>query len=263
MSHPLTGKRILVTRSVQQAAALSQRFAALGATPVTFPVICFVPLPSEPLKTAVSQLSQYDWLIFTSGNGVKYFFDMAGEALTGHDGSVTLPKVAAVGSATVRKLTKRGISVDFVPDTFTGQALALGVGELAGKRVLLPRAQRGRPEIVRLLNEQGATVDDIPLYETQTAVPDLAALDELKKGVDVITFTSPSSVRNLFKIVASLPPGSFDMHQAVIACIGPSTAEEAEKNGLTVLIQPENYTIDGLVTAVANYFDHTSPIDTP
>ena len=240
---PLQDRRIVVTRSAEQADDLCARLEALGAVALRFPVIQFAPLPAPELDEALSQLEKYDWLLFTSGNAVRFFLErVAGDSsrITHHASCI-----AAVGSATQTLLAENNIPVDFVPEQFTGEQLVLGLGDVAGKRILLPRAKIGRPEIVVMLKERGAIVDEFVLYDTVTAVPTQSALDELAKGVDVLTFTSPSSVRNFLKIVQSRPDRSVQ-----IAGIGPSTAEEARKLGLTVDVMPDEYTIDGLVTAV-------------
>jgi uroporphyrinogen III methyltransferase/synthase len=126
--------------------------------------------------------------------------------------------------------------------------------------VLLPRAKIGRPQIVEFLREQGAQVDDIALYDTVPAVPTPDALAQLQKGFNVITFTSPSSVRNFLKILETTRPQRFSkplrslLNQAIIACIGPITAEEAEANGFNVAVVPSEYTIDGLIQAIGDYY---------
>jgi uroporphyrinogen-III synthase len=265
---PLTGKRIVVTRSPEMAEMMGQKLAALGAKPICLPVIDFVPLPAPELDRALTHLSQYDWLIFTSANAVRFFFDRL-DTVDSLNNNYELPftnsrlRTAAVGQATARLLAEKRIDVDFVPEEFTGQQLALGLGNVDGRRILLPRARIGRPEISALLREQGAVVDEFALYDTVTADPDQSALIELEKGVDVITFTSPSSVRNLVEIlrnnsnVDDTDLGRFGriFFGPLIACIGPSTAEEAAEQGLTVDIVPEEYTIDGLIAAVAAYFE--------
>ena len=256
---PLSGKRILVTRSPEQAQDFADSLAALGAEPVVFPVIQF-----EPLPTDLPDPAAYDWLIFTSANAVDFFFerletrDWRLKTISNLQSPVSsLPKIAAVGSATAVKLTALGVPVDFMPDEFTGEQLVLGLGDVAGRRVLLPRAKIGRPEIVNLLRERGAVVDDVALYDTVTAVPTPAALAELEKGVDAITFTSPSSVRNFLQIVESRPQGFLKPlgSTAVIACIGPVTAAEARQSGFTVHVIPEAYTIDGLIEALIRYWE--------
>ena len=281
-ARPLTGKRIVVTRSPESAEAMAQKLAALGATPICLPVIDFVPLPTPELDQALTNLSQYHWLIFTSPNAVRFFLNRlkthpsTQSPITNHQSPINqstqstqstqspinpitqLPnypitqfRLAAIGQTTARLLSEKGLKVDFIPDEFTGQQLALGLGDVAGQHILLPRARIGRPEITALLRERGALVDDIALYDTITAVPDPAALAEIEKGVDVITFTSPSSVRNFLEV------GQFaKLSHSLIACIGPSTAAEAEKQGLTADIVAGDYTIDGLITAVAAYYEH-------
>jgi uroporphyrinogen-III synthase len=219
-------------------------------------VIRFAALPPEPLDSALAQFEQYDWIVFTSVNAVGFFFQRVDELNL----TLKMPRVATVGSATAVALQARGITIDFTPDEFVGEALAAGLGDLSGQHVLLPRAKKGRPQIVNLLRQQGATVDDIALYDTVTAVPTLEALTQLEQGFDIITFTSPSSVRNFLKIIDNCQPPrranqlrSF-LESAIIACIGPVTADEARQYELTVTITPGEYTIDGLVQAVNDYF---------
>ncbi|MEJ2748993.1 MAG: uroporphyrinogen-III synthase, partial [Anaerolineae bacterium] len=159
---PLTGKRIVITRSAEQAASFSDKLARLGAEPIVFPVIQFVALSTEPLDKALTQFEQYDWLVFTSVNAVEFFFRRVDEL----DLTLNMPQVATVGSATAVALQARHIPLNFTPNQFTGEALAAGLGDLTGQKVLLPRAKIGRPQIVDLLRQQGAEVDDIALYDT-------------------------------------------------------------------------------------------------
>ena len=248
--------RVLVTRTPNQAAAFSQKLAAAGFTPVEFPTIQLEPLPSEPLDEALAQLATFDWLIFTSGNAVDFFlrqFDALELAVE------KLPRVAAVGSATARQLTERGIAIDYMPDEFVGTELVLGLGDLTGKKVLLPRAKIGRPEIADLLQSQGAELVEVALYDTVTAVPTPKAWTEFNRGIEAITFTSPSSVRNFFKIMADYParliaPLDKMLGQVAVVCIGPVTAEAAEEAGLTAILIPTEYTIDGMVQQLKNAF---------
>lgn len=265
MNQPLSGKRVVVTRSPGQAAVMGRQLEALGAAAILFPVIYFLPLPAPELDEALADLASFDWLVFTSGNAVRFFWERLASLDLVLADQYDL-QIAAVGSATTRLLAEKGIKVDFTPDEFTGEQLALGLGDLAGKKILLPRASIGRPEIVNLLREQGAQVTDIALYDTVTAEPTPAALAELAEGIDAITFTSPSSVRNFLKIMrrnSNVDDAAgrktrgglsriFD--GAIVACIGPSTAEAAEAEGLTVDVMPRDYTIEALITAVSDYF---------
>ena len=243
-------KRILITRSPAQAQKFADKLAQLGADPVIFPVIQFEALPTDSLETALNQLDQYDWLVFTSVNAVKFFWRVAGEQWSVISDQWS-GRVASVGSATAQKLAQIGLTIDFIPDEFTGEQLVLGLGDVADKHVLLPRAKIGRPEIVNLLEERGALVDDIPLYDTVTAVPTPDMLAELDKGIDAITFTSPSSVRNFLKIAKDVQRFENVKHLPIY-CIGPVTAEEVEKNGLVVTAVADPYTIDGLINAMEN-----------
>ncbi|MCA9958328.1 MAG: uroporphyrinogen-III synthase [Anaerolineales bacterium] len=241
--------RIVVTRSREQADEFASRLTAAGFTPLIFPVIEFAAMPTEPLDATLDQLAQYDWLVFTSVNAVEFFFRRVHE----RNGIVGGVAVAAVGSATAAKLAEYDIAPDFMPDEFTGAQLALGLGDLRGKRVLLPRARQGRPEIVALMRQQGAVVDDVALYETVTAVATPTALATLAAGFEAITFTSPSSVRNFLKLAVS-PRLTPVLDAAVIACIGPVTAEEAAKFNLRVDLVPDEYTIEGLVQTLQKHF---------
>ena len=254
MSKPLRGRRIVVTRSPEQAPAFCDRLAQVGAEPIAFPTIQFLPLPAEPLDHALRQLDDYDWLIFTSANAVQFFFTRVDELGL----APTLPRIAAVGPATAAVLAERGVAVAFVPNEFVGEELVLGLGDLVGQRLLLPRARIGRPKIVEMLRRQGAQVDDVPLYDTVTANPDPAALAALAQGIDAITFTSPSSVRNFLKI---LEEAGFDravLSSAAVACIGPVTAQATRDSGLPVAIMPDDYTIEGLIQALTDFYDEPS-----
>jgi uroporphyrinogen-III synthase len=232
---------------------MCQQLAALGAIPIRFPTIDFVSLPTPLLAAALANLARYDWLVFTSGNGVRFFFERVASG-EWRVASGEWPRVGAVGEATARLLLERGVKADFVPEAFTGEQLALGLGDMAGKKVLLARAKIGRPEIVDLLRERGAVVDEFALYESIPAVPTSAALAELDKGIDVITFTSPSTVRHFLEIMKADSLAKV-VRSALIACIGPTTAAEAEKQGLSVAIMPDVYTIDGLMAALVAYFE--------
>ena len=154
--------------------------------------------------------------------------------------------------------------IDFVPEEFVGTELVLGLGNLTGKKVLLPRAKIGRPEIADLLIEQGAALTELPLYDTVTAVPTPEEFAAFNEGFAAITFTSPSSVRNFFKIVTVNPdkftaPIETMLRRAMVVCIGPVTSQAAAEAGLTDTLVPDVYTIDGMVqllTAVLPISDY-------
>lgn len=239
--------RVVVTRRAEQAAELAGKLRSAGLEPVLFPTVALRPLASSLLDDVLTGLDLFDWLIFTSGNGVDFFFRRV-EAL---GLNLKLPPTAVVGPATARHLAKFKVSPDFMPQEYTGTALAAGLGNLTGKRVLLPRARLGGLDIVQQLWQQGADVFDVPLYDTVTAAADPAARENLQRGYEAVTFTSPSAVRSFLELVG--PP----LETAVIACIGPVTAQAAEAAHLPVAIIPTAYTLDELVASLAAFFAET------
>ena len=136
------------------------------------------------------------------------------------------------------------------PDEYTGEALARCLGDLTDKRVLLPRAVKGRPEIVEALLTVGAQVNDIALYDTVAAEPSAEALAQIAGGVDVLTFTSPSTATNFYALVEPATVTS-----AVVSCIGPTTAQAVEQLGIAVDVMPQRYTVDGLLDALVAYYE--------
>lgn len=244
---PLRNKRIVITRSSEQAADFAEQLAVLGAEPVLFPVIAFRALDPGPLLSALQEPAGAGWIVFTSANAVRFFF----EAVERLGEAPPLPAVAAVGKPTANRLAARGLDVDFIPEVFTGEALAAGLGDLSGQRVLLPRAKAGRPQTAQALRDAGADVIDIPLYETVPSVPTARALAEIARGVDLLTFTSPSSVRHFRRLLlrAGLNADQV-LHGARTLCIGPSTAEQLEAYGRAADLVPATYTIEGMIAAL-------------
>jgi uroporphyrinogen III methyltransferase/synthase len=237
--------RVVVTRRKEQADVLADKVRAAGLEPILFPTVQIRPLPNHALDDSLKNLEMFDWLIFTSGNGVDFFFRRAEEL----ELTPELPRTAVVGPSTARRLAEYGATADFIPEEYTGVALAAGLGDLTGRHVLLPRARMGGLEIVRRLWQQGADVFDVPLYDTITAPRDPAALARLEQGYEAVTFTSPTAVMGFVKLTGR-PHGA-----AAVACIGPSTAQAARASGLPVTIMPDVYTLDGLAASVAAFFD--------
>ncbi len=256
-NRPLLGKRIVVTRARQQASDLVGLLSDLGAECLEYPTIKIIPPENpEPLKKAVKNLSAYDWIVFTSVNGVIYFFEQLFAA--GKDARALGPmKTAAIGPATAARLLEFGLTSDIVPKTYRAESVveAFGDLDLRGKKILLPRAKEARPILPQELTKMGATVDEIPAYETVKAVENTADLLRKLKDhqVDLITFTSSSTVKN-FK--ALLPPENFTaLTQGVtIASIGPITSDTAKELGFDVQITAESYTIPGLVEAILHFY---------
>jgi uroporphyrinogen III methyltransferase / synthase len=270
---PLAGKRILVTRPRAQAGGLGDKLAALGATPILFPTIEIAPMEDyAALDQAISTLEHYHWIIFTSVNGVAAFWkrlDRTGLRLTALSGL----KIAAIGPATARALDQHGVQAAFIPGEYVAEAIATGIGDVSRKQILLPRADLAREALAVELERRGAVVHEIAAYRTLPTAPDPRGLAELRRGVDAITFTSSSTVRNFVALLSGGPQyvdaANYrrmghdgvpmpSLGRAAIACIGPVTAQTAREAGLPVdvMARREAYTTDGLVAAFVEYFSH-------
>ncbi len=254
-NRPLFGKRVLVTRSRSQASVLSEMLAREGADPVELPTIEIFPLDDpSPLDDAIRSLGSYDWVIFTSANGVEALFDRM-KCLGLDTRSFASAKVGAIGPATAQALARRGISADFVPDEYVSEAVVKEMGgmELEGARVLLPRADIGREALSEGLIRLGARVDQVAAYRTLVPQESWSRARELLQDgrIDVATFTSSSTVRNLISL---LNGDTTPLKEAVICCIGPITAATAREIGLRVDVIARQYTVEGLVEALKEYF---------
>jgi hydroxymethylbilane synthase len=253
---PLRGKRIVITRPLDQARSFHDMLVDLGAQPLLIPAIHIEPAADmAPLHEAIHRLDRYDWLIFTSVNGVNVFWQEF-ESLGYDAGHLAPVLVAAVGEKTAQELQARGVMVDFVPQVYVAEAIAAGLGDLRDRRVLLPVAALSRETLPDMLREQGAQVTRLNIYETLPPGLDAAQLSPLADGVDVVTFTSSSTAENLVKAVAQVENGRFLPHlqAATIACIGPKTAVTARQLGLQVDLVAAEHTMEGLVEALLSYF---------
>jgi uroporphyrinogen III methyltransferase/synthase len=247
-AQPLFGQRVLVTRTREQAGALSARLRALGAEAIELPTIRILP-PDDwaPLDAAIAALTGLDWIVFTSANGAGHFWERLQAA--GLDARALHGiRLAAIGPATAAELEAHGLRADFVPGEYVAEAVAAGLGEVRGLRVLLPRADIARPALADFLRQAGAEVAEVAAYRTVRPEGDPAELRKLLAGVTVATFTSSSTVRNLADMArdAGLELAAA-LGQALIACIGPITAETARERGLAVHLVADEYTVDGLV----------------
>jgi uroporphyrinogen-III synthase len=245
---PLEGLRVAVTRSREQADSFSAKLEALGAVVITFPTIAITsPENTEPLDRALAQLATYDWVIFTSVNGVEQFWKHA-HAVGAYVGAIHRCHVAAVGPTTADALRARGVEPDVVPDKFVAEAILDALPDVQGLRILLPRADIARAALPDQLVAYGAQVDDVATYRNVPGQPAPQAFDMLRAGVDVITFTSASTVRNFVNIIGDELDAV--LGDATIACIGPITGQAARELDLPVHIVPEDYTIEGLTEAI-------------
>lgn len=253
---PLFGKGVVITRPQRQADDLARLLAAEGAHPIAFPTIAVEPPPDwNDLDRAIEQLTSYDWMIFTSANGVQFFFERLGQR--GKDvRDLKGIQICCIGPATARQVEDRGIRVDLVPEEFIAEGILKSFAslEISGKKILIPRAQKARDILPEALKKQGAEVTVAAAYRTVNSggkKEDLAARIDLGE-VDVITFTSSSTVTNFIDIMGAdytLPAN------VKIACIGPVTAATAAKAGMNIDITQEDYTMDGLVQSLIQYFE--------
>ncbi len=252
-NRPLFGKRVLVTRAAEQAGVFSHALAEAGAEPIELPAIEIVPrVDKKALRQAHDGLdaAEYDWLVFSSANGVDVFFGEL-RRLKKDARALGRARVCAIGPATAIQLARHGVHADLVPERFLAEGVveALAAQDMTAKRVLWPRARGARRTLVVGLERLGATVDELPLYSA--AVPkevDAEAMSRLRAGeVDIVTFASSSAVRNLLKMLGG---DKAVLEKPLIACIGPVTAAATRRLGLRVDIEAPEHTIDGLMAAL-------------
>ena len=253
---PLFGRRILVTRAREQASGFAEKLELLGAETVEFPVIKIAPPDDNgPLDRALARLESYRWIIFTSENGVKSFFNRLREK-GGDIRDLKGASICAIGPKTKETLEERGLRVDYVPSEYRAEAVVEQLqGKVkAGDQVLLPRADIARSVLPEALTEMGAKVDNVHAYRTVRGDGNVPLLKErLAAGeIDMITFTSSSTVRNMLDMLGEKPD------QVALAAIGPITAETIRDYGLDVAVEAEEYTIDGLIEAILNYWGRQS-----
>lgn len=241
-TRPLFGKRILVTRARAQASKLSRALKDLGAEVIECPTIKIVP-PSDNFVAAdiaIKNLRGFDWIVFTSANGVEKFFERL--KVHGLDARA-LNKVAAIGSATADTLSSFGIIADVVPKDFVAESLASSLKDfVADKKVLLARAEVARDVLPETLKNFGAEVVVVPIYKTEAETSAQIDFDSL----DLITFTSSSTVKNFV--------AAYGVPKISTAAIGTITAQTLEGFGVTADIVAREFTIGGLVEAIKNFY---------
>jgi len=261
-NRPLSGKRVLVTRTREQASQLSALLRDQGAEPVECPTIQIAPLEDPSvLDEALRNLPQYDWVVFTSVHGVRSALSRL-HALGQDVQNLNKVRLAAIGPATAKELSRAGLRVDYQPREYVAEALVEGLEGVEGKRILLPRADIAREALAVGLREKGAVVDEIDAYRT---VPAMAEAERVRAKLasgelDAITFTSSSTVRNF---IAMLEPVTGNEEQEVlsllkgvkVACIGPITSQTARGLGLRVDVEATVYTIPGLVEALVEAYE--------
>ncbi|MGC8490501.1 MAG: uroporphyrinogen-III C-methyltransferase [Syntrophobacteraceae bacterium] len=257
-NRPLFGRKIVVTRAREQASDFKAALAGLGAECIEFPTIAVAPPPSwAPLDEAIGSLSGYDWIIFTSVNGVKSFLGRM--QVAGKDArDLHAIRLAAIGPKTAEALEAVMLRPDLVPSEYRAEAVleALADYDVRGKRFLMPRAMVAREILPETLMERGAKVDVVPAYQTVLPEHDAQKIRSLLNDcrIDCLTFTSSSTVSNFFSLIGKEEFARCKGKTAV-ACIGPITAQTAAGFGLTTDIMPSEYTIQGLVDSIVAYFE--------
>jgi uroporphyrinogen III methyltransferase/synthase len=251
---PLAGRRILITRPREQAKEFAMRLEALGAEAIVLPMITI----KEPehwncVDRAIEHLSEYDWIVFTSGNAVTYFLQRVERRLP------CVPKklkICAVGQATADQLSAYHLRVDLIPEQSTADSVLDALpDELDGMKVLLPCGNLARQTLPDGLRRRGALVDRVIVYHTTPIKPmdDRLRQELLSQSVDMVTFTSPSTAESLTRWLGADPTN----HRFLVASIGPTTSRMLVRLGLQVDIEASSATADALVEAIAAYFMHT------
>jgi len=253
---PLLGKRIVITRTREQAGILREQLTALGAEVIEIATIKIRdPATWQPLDSAIRRLEEFDYLVVTSANGARNFLRRL-EACGRSIGDLKGLSIAAIGPATAAELTQRGVKVHLTPRQYVAESLleALGEHDLRGKAFLIPRAKVARDLVPRVLEEKGGSVEVVEAYET--VAPQLPA-GELQRlltpSPDVITFTSSSTAVNFAKLAGENKVAEL-LRGVAVASIGPITSETIRKLGLTVTIEAKESTMPGLVRAIEDHF---------
>jgi len=252
MKQPLFGQTIVSTRDAAGNAEFARKIIDRGGHPIEFATFAIKPLTeSNVFVQTLSQLADYDWVVFTSPNGVRVFFDVM--AALGKDARVfAANRLAALGAKTAAALAEYGIKADFVPTVFTGRELGaqlIALTNLHDKKILLLRSELATRDLPDVLDQAGAHVQDVPLYTAVPQVDDTTELGEqLKQGaVDWVTFASPSAARNFFEQISL---ETINAASAKTASIGPVTTAQLEKLGVRVDLTASEHTTEGLLNAL-------------
>jgi len=257
--------KVLITRPRSQADSFADALAKAGFEPVFFPVIEIRPFEENiALDRAIAKLECYDWVVFTSVNGVNAFFERI-QFTIGYTESTekkeknsvnsvfSVVKTAAIGPKTAQALEARGVKPHFVPEEYVAEAILPGLGDLRGRWALLPRAEIARKALPDAILEAGGVAHEIAVYQTFLAETDRDGLAALKSGVGAVTFTSPSTVENFVEIVRRT--GLDPLHlpgNPKIACIGPITQKAAEDANFMDILVAEEFTTEGIVKLLRN-----------
>lgn len=233
---PLKDKTILITRSANQAEEFINQLQELGANTITLPLIENTAINQGELIEKVNK-NNYDWLIFTSVNAVRFFFD---SVLVDTISS----KIAVVGNKTGDLIRAYGLQIDFTPSEFTAKHLANEIPISANQRILIPRSNLAKNDIVEILENRNCNVEAISIYENNSIEYSATELQEIiKQKIDFITFTSGSTVKSFIEL-------GIKLNDAKVICIGPETAKVAEQNKISVSGIANPHTIKGMVKSM-------------
>ena len=254
---PLFGKRVIVTRATRQASALADKISYLGGEPWEFPTIEIAPpLSFEQMDEAINRVEMYQWIIFTSVNGVQSFFDRL-KFLRKDVRDLKGIKLCAIGPRTQAELEQFGLIVDCIPKEYRAEAIVEDLNDkiASGERVLIPRAETARKLLPQSLSEKGVIVDEVSAYRTNQGKGNVQRVIELlqSKRAHAVTFTSSSTVTNFVNMLNADNLSEF-LQDVVIASIGPITSQTAHECGIQVDVEAKKYTIDGLLAALLEYF---------
>jgi uroporphyrinogen III methyltransferase/synthase len=255
-SRPLAGRKIVVTRSPEQSALLAQRLEELGAEVLLLPMVQFREAPEEfreELDEAIRQLAGFDWLLFTSGNAVRFFLARCRDLGCWPQESL---RIAVVGPATRDALEAEGLQAAIAPREFRAEALAAEItGDIGGRRIVIPRSDQAGDELPELLRQAGAEVTDVVAYvNAQPEDLEGPAFDALVRGeADAVTFFSPSAFRHFASLVGEETLRRMSARVA-LASVGPVTAETIRKAGFRVAVEAPQATTGSLAAELARYF---------
>ncbi len=235
MTSPLQDRRIVITRPEADARAFADRLRARGAEPILAPAIEIEFTDPVELDEALARLAEFDWIVFTSRNGVDAVFRRTSD--------ITGPKIAVIGPATAEELAAHGLEPTLMPSSYVAESILEEIGDVQGASILLPCAHIARQTLPEGLRAAGAEVLEIAVYRTRTRADPLPNLE----SVDAITFTSSSTVRGFLER-GIIPLG------AAVVCIGPVTAATARELGLEVTAEAAEFTEDGLISTLEQLF---------
>lgn len=255
MKQKLKGCKVLVSRPKQQAKELLEAIENEGGEALLLPMIELKPVRDQSLLyRAFDQLEIYDWLVFTSPNAVKFFFEAAENFGVKFYFYPDL-KIATVGEKTKHSLEQLGYRTNFVPIQYTAEVLAENMDpEIEGKKVLIPRSAKASDEYLKVFEKRGALVETIAIYDNQPLeYPAKTMREFMACDFDYLTFTSPSAIQ---AFDANLKQAALRLHEEQVVCIGPTTAKAAENLGYSVAAVADPHTVEGIVESIIKLNRH-------